>query len=36
MSVAGGLITAIQLLANPDKLRAVASGRTLAPRSVSG
>jgi RNA polymerase sigma-70 factor (ECF subfamily) len=36
MSVAGGLITAIQLLANPDKLRAVASGRTLAPWPASG
>jgi len=29
MAVAGGRITAIQLLANPDKLSAVASGRTL-------
>jgi RNA polymerase sigma-70 factor (TIGR02957 family) len=29
MAVAGGRITAIQLLANPDKLSAIASGRTL-------
>ena len=29
MAVADGRITAIQLLANPDKLSAVASGRTL-------
>jgi RNA polymerase sigma-70 factor, ECF subfamily len=29
MAVAGGRITAIQLLLNPDKLSAVASGRTL-------
>ena len=29
MAVAGGRITAIQLLINPDKLSAVASGRTL-------
>jgi RNA polymerase sigma-70 factor (TIGR02957 family) len=31
MAVADGRITAIQLLVNPDKLRAVASGRMLAP-----
>jgi RNA polymerase sigma-70 factor (ECF subfamily) len=31
MAVADGRITAIQLLANPDKLGAVASGRTLLP-----
>ena len=29
MAVADGRITAIQLLANPDKLGAIASGRTL-------
>jgi hypothetical protein len=29
MAVAGGRITAIQLLANPEKLSAIASGRTL-------
>ncbi len=33
MAVADGRITAIQLLANPDKLTAVASGRTLLPVS---
>ena len=33
MAVADGRITAIQLLANPDKLRAVASGRKLVPVS---
>jgi hypothetical protein len=27
--VAGGRITAIQLVANPDKLRAITAGRTL-------
>jgi RNA polymerase sigma-70 factor (ECF subfamily) len=29
LTVSGGRITAIQLLANPDKLAAVAAGRTL-------
>jgi RNA polymerase sigma-70 factor (ECF subfamily) len=36
MAVADGRVTAIQLLANPDKLRAIASGRTLPPRPASG